>query len=96
MNKETCILLANHVPHYVVSSSLLSSTKWMFKGRDKIRRYSIKIRSFSSRTIGDAAYHHRNCVLQDTMVVVGYKNVQHAAVRMERKKNGMMGVERTS
>ncbi|GIY17960.1 hypothetical protein CEXT_95841 [Caerostris extrusa] len=69
--------------------------KWMFKGRDKIRRYSIKIRSFLSRTIGGAAHHHRNCVLQDTMVVRGYKNVQHAAVRMERKKNGMMGVERT-
>ncbi|GIX96099.1 hypothetical protein CDAR_320311 [Caerostris darwini] len=86
MNKETYTLLPNHVPRYVVSSSLLSSKKWMFKGRDKIRRYSIKMRSFSSRTIGGAAYDHRNCVLQDTMVVRGYKNVQHAAVRMERNE----------
>ncbi|GIX96098.1 hypothetical protein CDAR_320301 [Caerostris darwini] len=86
MNKETYTLLPNHVPRYVVSSSFLSATKWMFKGRDKIRRYSIKIRSFSSHTIGGAAYHHRDCVLQDTMVVRGYKNVQHAAVRMERKE----------
>ncbi|GIX96101.1 hypothetical protein CDAR_320321 [Caerostris darwini] len=86
MNKETYILLPNHVPRYGISSSLLSSSKWIFKGRDEILRYSIKIRSFSSHTIGGAACHHRNCVLQDTMVVGGYKNVQHEAVRMERKE----------
>ncbi|GIY17964.1 hypothetical protein CEXT_95861 [Caerostris extrusa] len=86
MNKETLYfyLITYRVTAYRVACYRLQNG--CFKERDKIRRYSIKIRSFSSHTIGGAAYHHRNCVLQGTMVVGGYKNVQHAAVRMERKE----------